>query len=209
MGPAGGAQPVGVVPPATWTGTDRTENCDTLGEPFTVDPDDPNAVVEAEVRRLVFGFVGRSDCAAAHCYLLVSRATENAATEGGVGGNSEAVTAAPLPDDLELGPAVAPSLSIETPGPHRLEDEVEVTVRGLPVGVERSIALCTPDTAATCGLSTTTYGNGTHRLTLRASIDGCDPSTCVLAVFSGIKGVPPLATTPLPIAPDGAGAAGP
>src|SRR5690606_36210848 len=108
----------------------RTENCDVLGAPFTVDPDQPEAVVEATVRRLAFGFGGRSDCATAGCYLLVSRATENRTVDGGVGGSSRAIAAAPLPLGLDLGTAVSPSLVVETPGPHRPGDDIEVTVAG-------------------------------------------------------------------------------
>jgi hypothetical protein len=188
---------------------ERTENCDVFGAPFTIDPDDPDAVVEVDVRRLVFGFAGRSDCASVRCYLVVQRATENQAVDGGVGGSSEAVTSAPLPEGVDLGPALPPTLVVETPGPHRRGDEIEVTVAGLPPGDERSVAPCTPATVAVCGLGLNALGNGTHRLVLGSSVDGCGTDDCVLAIFSGIKGVPPIATARLPIAPAVGERAGP
>ena len=174
-----------------------TENCDLISPLVDVDPDDPNAGVEVDLPRYLFGFAGRSDCGAVRCYLVISRATENEVVDGGVGGSEEHVVAAPLPAELAWPSTPLPALRVDAVGPDDGPTEIDVTISGLPVGASTAVGVCTADESEYCDIRFDGFGNGSHRIHVADPVEACAADECFLALFPMIKAAPPVAIAPL------------
>lgn len=199
--------PFGTVLTARWI-RQQGASCDVLGEPFTLDPDQPNRTIDVTLRRTVFGPEGRSDCgstaadpAVPGCGIVVWSSVDNAVGDGGVGGNQDLAAAALVPLDPSWPPTPDPQLTVLTPGPHRSGDRIEVAIEGVPQGMTTGLVRCgTADDwcgGNPAGADSLAWGNGTHELVLGSWIDDCAPDSCYLALSANIKGMPPVAVAAL------------
>ena len=149
---------------------------------------------------LVYGYGGWADCRVDQCYLDVRRTVIQGIERGGAGtlGYDESAATALLPQDTAWAEQERPTLTIETPGPHRGGQVVSVTVGGLPDGELRLIGQCAVDQPRGCGYDLLDLGNGTHEVTLAEGLlDRCRPESCYLELSSSGEGLPPLAVAPL------------
>lgn len=171
--------------------------CSALGEPFTIDPGTPDRPATITLPTILFSAAGWADCRVDQCYLEVTRTVvAEVSPEGNIAGTVESVATALLPRDAPWPDAAPPTLTVGTAGPHRGGQAVDVTVAGLPAGAPGSIVVCRVGEAFGCSMGPGSRGNGTHRITLPASVDGCLPESCYLGLQAGPR-LPPLATAPL------------
>ncbi len=173
--------------------------CGAMGPALELDPDDPERAVTVTLPTLVYGYGGWADCRVDQCFLEVRRTIIHGIEPGGgtLGSDVSAATAL-LPRDGAWAEATRPTLSVETPGPHRAGQVVSVTISGLPAGERRLIAQCSVDQPWGCGYDVLELGNGTHEVTLaQGLLERCRPETCYLELDSSSEGLPPLAVAPL------------
>lgn len=186
-------------PPPWESGDPDGVVCGAMGPALELDPDDPERAVTVTLPTLVYGYGGWADCRVDQCFLDVRRTIIHGVEPGGgtLGSDVSAATAL-LPRDAAWVEPVRPTLTIETPGPHRGGQTVSVTIRGLPDGERRLIAQCSVDQPWGCGYDVRELGNGTHEITLdEGLLDRCRPETCYLELSSSSEGLPPLAVAPL------------